>query len=303
MDSQYQYNNQYSNPYETPPTPGTGYPLRNSDLKQIARRTLMGHMGTMIGISLLVTVLSMVISSLFSFIGRQLFLMIAVTFEISSPFLEYALSFALNFIGSLFQALLAYGNAKAYLALMYGENPSISMLFSGFKNHPDRTILVNIPIVLLTIVLSIPSTIYSNMYVDFAEEYMEVFSSLDMNSLTSSEVFAALPTIPNIVILLGLLSIISAIALVFVMLPFAAVDYLLVEMEDESASDILRTSFFFMKGNCMRYLGLSLSFLGWILLSVFFTCGIGLIWVMPYMEATIATFYLDLKNRKQQASN
>lgn len=49
-----------------------------------------------------------------------------------------------------------------------------------------------------------------------------------------------------------------------------------------------------MKGHKGQLFGLHLSFIGWILLS-FLTCGIGLLWVMPYMHAAQANFYENLK--------
>ena len=44
---------------------------------------------------------------------------------------------------------------------------------------------------------------------------------------------------------------------------------------------------------------LSLSFIGWILL-VYVTLGIALIWVLPYMQATIANAYISLKPTKTE---
>ena len=44
------------------------------------------------------------------------------------------------------------------------------------------------------------------------------------------------------------------------------------------------------KINVNEFFVLQLSFLGWIFLSLF-TCGIGLLWVIPYMDVTIVKFY------------
>ena len=49
-----------------------------------------------------------------------------------------------------------------------------------------------------------------------------------------------------------------------------------------------------MKGNKWRYFYINLSFIP-LLLASMLTCYIGLLWLMPYMEATMAAFYLDLK--------
>ena len=48
-----------------------------------------------------------------------------------------------------------------------------------------------------------------------------------------------------------------------------------------------------MKGNKIRLFLLYLSFIGWYVLGVV-SFGIGFIWILPYVEATIAEFYNSL---------
>ena len=60
--------------------------------------------------------------------------------------------------------------------------------------------------------------------------------------------------------------------------------------------DCINESRRIMNGNKMKLFALHLSFLGWILLS-FFTFGIGMLWVCPYMEASNAAFYETIKNK------
>lgn len=289
--------NPYGNPYGAPygnPYGGAPYSLRNADLKRIARQALSGHFGTMIGISLLLSIFSMLISYVFSFIGTQLFLMCSVTFETDSAILRYGLTFVLNFFGSLLSCLFTVGSARAYIQLLYGQPVHVSMLFHGFKNHPDRIMLSNLPLILITLVLSIPSNVYTELYLNYATEYMETITNLG-TTITPD----ALPPMSSTMLLWALAAMVTSILLLFVVLPFAMLDYLLVEMEDASPKDIIRTSFSMMKGRKLRYVGLTLSFLGWLFLGVC-TCGIGLLWVMPYMEATLAAFYLDTKRIYQQ---
>lgn len=50
-----------------------------------------------------------------------------------------------------------------------------------------------------------------------------------------------------------------------------------------------------MKGNKMRFFSLQLSFIGWILFSIF-TCGLGSLWVNAYMQTANVVFYEDVKN-------
>ena len=66
--------------------------------------------------------------------------------------------------------------------------------------------------------------------------------------------------------------------------------------------DIFKKSMELMKGNMWRLFHLEFSFLPLILLS-FLTCGIGLLWLMPYMHMASTNFYLDLVNPQQSGSN
>lgn len=55
-----------------------------------------------------------------------------------------------------------------------------------------------------------------------------------------------------------------------------------------------------MKGNKWKFFCLNLSFIGWLILSCF-TLGIGLLWLLPYMEVSIVAFY-DIANGSLRAA-
>jgi uncharacterized membrane protein len=61
-----------------------------------------------------------------------------------------------------------------------------------------------------------------------------------------------------------------------------------------SQSEARRRSEEMMMGHKMEYFILNLSFIGWIFLSIF-TFGIGMFFVMPYMQTASAAFYDNLK--------
>jgi uncharacterized membrane protein len=72
----------------------------------------------------------------------------------------------------------------------------------------------------------------------------------------------------------------------------------LADDENISASDALKKSKEMMDGNKMKLFLLSLSFIGWALLSIF-TLFIGLLWLIPYIQITMAKFYQDLKGEDE----
>lgn len=75
----------------------------------------------------------------------------------------------------------------------------------------------------------------------------------------------------------------------YVMAPFLLKDYPELEWRE-----VLRTSREMMNGHKWDFFCLQLSFIGWILAAIF-TCGIGFLWLLPYMTAAEAAFYNDLK--------
>ncbi len=75
---------------------------------------------------------------------------------------------------------------------------------------------------------------------------------------------------------------------------YALVPYLLADnpkLSKERAFEISRKT---MDGEKLNYFVLNLSFIGWYLLGAL-CCGVGLFFVMPYPEATIAEFYTCMK--------
>ncbi|MDV3426390.1 MAG: DUF975 family protein [Bacillota bacterium] len=80
-------------------------------------------------------------------------------------------------------------------------------------------------------------------------------------------------------------------------LSYSMAYYILNDNPELSAMDVIRESKKLMDGEKARLFVLGLSFLGWIIVGVI-TLGIGFLWITPYMNATMAAFYEDLKRRK-----
>ncbi len=80
---------------------------------------------------------------------------------------------------------------------------------------------------------------------------------------------------------------------------YALTPFLLVDCPELSALQCIKLSNQMMKGHKFDLFYLYLSFIGWILLSIL-TLGIGLLWLVPYMQTSTASFYLDVKAQYQQ---
>ena len=70
--------------------------------------------------------------------------------------------------------------------------------------------------------------------------------------------------------------------------------FILKDNPELSANEAINLSQKMMKGHKFDLFFLMLSFIGWIILGAF-TLGIAYMWLIPYMSATLAAFYQDVK--------
>lgn len=83
------------------------------------------------------------------------------------------------------------------------------------------------------------------------------------------------------------------------MLSYAMTPYILRDRPQLSPRAAIHLSCEMMAGNKGRLLLLWLSFLGWAVLALF-TCGIGFLWLTPYMGVSVAGFYEDVRQQYEQ---
>lgn len=99
-------------------------------------------------------------------------------------------------------------------------------------------------------------------------------------------------------IIIALLSIVTlGIAGVIFAYAYRMVPYLIKDYPNLSTTEIMRTSRKMMKGYKWNLFLLDLSFIGWAILTIL-TCGIGLLWFIPYQYTAVAHFYEDLKDER-----
>lgn len=77
-------------------------------------------------------------------------------------------------------------------------------------------------------------------------------------------------------------------------LAYALTPYVAKDHPELSADDCIHESQEMMRGHKWELFLLLLSFIGWILLSIL-TLGIGMLWVVPYVQVSMAHFYEDVK--------
>lgn len=119
------------------------------------------------------------------------------------------------------------------------------------------------------------------------------------------DIFSGFKVILKAIGLFFLLGIIVLVGTILLVIPgiifsfmFSQSYFILADDNTKSIIQCLKESAAMMKGYKLKYFVISLSFLGWIILGLI-TLGIGLLWVIPYMNVTTASFYLKVKENYQ----
>lgn len=184
---------------------------------------------------------------------------------------------ALSIVLLLIGPCIHWGLCRFRLALLDGQEPTVGMLFSGFKRMFFKALGLNILITLVVL-----ATLFVFALVGGG------FAAVLMVALPDARILAAF-----IAVLCGMG---AGVAMTVMAYRYSMSFYALVDNPDMGVLDAMRESQHMMKGNKWRLFCLQLSFIGWSILCAF-TCGIGYFWLTPYMGQAEAAFYHDVSRR------
>ena len=226
----------------------------SAQLKQVARGIMVGKYRNAISILL---ASDLIVSTLSLFTTTN-----------TNSYTGILIGFLINFIIVLFGTILTVGQCSFYLNIACNGPYQFSDLFTGFKVHPDKTIITQLIIQLLTTLPILPGV------------------GLLLYSFRAYNII--------VVFLLGcFLLILGAGISWWISLKYSQVYYLLLDFPDYSSKELLKMSWKLMKGNVDRLLYLQVSFIPMTLAGLL-SFGIGLLFVLPYQNMTYTLFYLDL---------
>ena len=229
------------------------------DLKRGAREALSGNYGGLIPAVLATFGLNL--------IGSMLTSTLFPGYATISIVLSQIFSIILSLVFSIFTAGFTY----MVLQVARGKQCSVRDLLYFFKNHPDRVITATIVLAVIDVIANIPVTYYNFM--------VEIGSTME----------AQMEWLGNY----GILLLITSVLNILLTIPFAMIYYLLSDNEEMGGMEAVKASARIMKGRMGKYLLLQISFVPLLLLSVF-TMYIALLWIIPYIEMTVAMFYRDI---------
>lgn len=226
------------------------------ELKELARYEMEGNMGILIGTLLLETF----ITYFLNVFGGQLFP--------GRSFINIILNYVIVIVIELFIGILQVGSTLVLLRIACGMPCKISDLFYGFKHNTDKAIKIQFVFSLLSIICLLPANIITWTTLDTTSQYVYLTRYV-------------------LALLIGI------VLYTFLAFHFIPILYLLLDFPNLSVKELFQKSFEIMKGNCLRYLLLELSFIPYIFLCIFTLC-LGLLWLVPYMNMTFTNFYLDI---------
>lgn len=261
----------------------------NYEIKFLARVQTGQHMGILVGAILLKFVIT--------FMAVNLVSSLVPTTTTTGFIINYILVFAVQVIASV----LNVGTSFIFLKSACNMPSAIKDLFCGFQQNTVKILKIGAVIAVIESICTIPLEIASVQYTEILNSN-SLFSGGNINELSlflaggsadSSELMAAYSVLYSATMRFYLIMFVCAAISLVLTLPFFPAFYMILDFPNWSATTILKKCFEVMSGNKIRLLVLYLGFIPSFLLSIF-TCGITLIWIIPYMNMALTNFYLDI---------
>ena len=148
-------------------------------------------------------------------------------------------------------------------------------------------------------IVSIISLVFSTfLYFGFYSYCMKIARGEDPEL---NELFSKGNLVIKGVVTVFIVSILEVLGLICLVIPgiiiacaYSMVYFIYLDNPEIGITEVMTKSRHMMKGHKWDYFCLMLSFIGWFILSIF-TLGILLLWLVPYMTVTIASFYDSIR--------
>lgn len=261
----------------------------NYEIKFLARVQTGQHMGILVGAILLKFVITFMAVNLVSSLVP------------TTTTTTYVINYILVFVVEVIASVLNVGTSFIFLKSACGMPSTIGDLFCGFRQNTVKILKIGAVITVIESICTIPLEIASVQYTEIINS-IPLFNGGNVNELSlflaggsidSNELMTAYSVLYSASMKFYLIMFVcSAISLILT-LPFFPAFYMILDFPQWNATTVLKKSFEVMNRNKLRLLLLYLSFIPSFLLSIF-TCGITLIWVIPYLNMALTNFYLDI---------
>lgn len=232
---------------------------KNRELKLQARRALTGRYGMATSITCLYLTFRAIIA-------------LSLTGSFTNNVFLYLLLEVLTILVAFSLEIIRVGFVKSYLDLAYGAPVRVETLFFGFKRENFGRFKV-------------------------AAMYFALLPSACM--LPANLVTFVLPKESRTIFWVteGILISVGFFVNLYLQIVWSQAYFVGLDLADKKGQELIKLSSYLMQGKKVKYFGLQCSFIPLEILSIF-TCGIGYFWIIPYMQTTYGTFYLNLASTK-----
>ncbi len=229
--------------------------LKNREIRAYARERLLGNM------------LVPVMITIFVYSTRFTFEMVLSLGIMGRDLFSFLFYIALFIVMNSLWGIIKYGICNFYLSFITGKNANPIRIFAGFRQSTEVIICASLFLTVINVILMLPYLIYSFFF--------------SPNNYYGLGVSFLLLLVANLFSLL----IESYLApLYFVICDYPGMRLTMV---------IIMTLSLMNTRNFFKYLFLQISFIPLYILSIM-SCGIGLLWVTPYVNTSYAYFYENL---------
>lgn len=193
----------------------------------------------------------------------------------------YAIIIIVSFVTSLVTANLRLGMYGYHLGFTRNVFSGVTEIFKPFRLHWWRSFalffMIELKAVLYMLILYIPGMV---LYIGSA-----IFTATTGSNAGIGAVLFAVGFI---------LMLASTVPYTIAYISYSMAPMIFVENPTMSIFEAIKQSKNIMNGHKADYFVLNLSFIGWALLAAFFTCGIGVIFLEPYLITSQCVFYNEL---------
>lgn len=255
---------------QRPDTDTSGPDAPNGELTRRARESLSGAWGPAIGL-----------------------IVIAYAIMFGAMLISSAIPLGNLVVQYVLMPPMIVGVIMYFMSRLRGEPGRIGQLFNGFSAF-GPSVLAQLLLVLIILGVMLA------LIIPFIIAAMAILSSAGGWSAIRDSGPEAMRSFPSLIVLIILFYIALMVVATWIQLRFALVWAILADQPTYGALATLRRSVQIMRGRKWKFFCLMFRFFGWSLLAIL-TCGIGYLWVIPYMCAGYTAFYEDAAPRTPDA--
>ncbi|MDE6365827.1 MAG: DUF975 family protein [Lachnospiraceae bacterium] len=260
----------------------------NFELKFLARVQTGQHMGILAG--------SLLLKLLISFLSVNLITALIPARTTTG----YIVNYIMTVLVQIAVSVLSVGTSLIFLKSACSMQAVLGDLFCGFQQNTVKILKIGAVITIINSICMIPLDIASVQYSDMINSIPLFQLSRSDYLLDNHELLATYNVFYSASMKFYLIMLVCTVVSTILTLPFFPAFFMVLDFPNLSASEILKKCFEVMHGNKLRLFMLYLSFVPSFLLSIF-TCGITLIWVLPYMSMAETNFYLDMMSIRNKS--